>query len=303
MDQEPVDPRAPPEAAHRRRIERVELHGHSAALVRFRQQLAACATAGCAALIHGETGVGKERAARLLHALGRRPGRPLVIIDCLRATPATLTEPLAEARAGTLLLDRVESLDASAQQELLRLIARLLRRRAQPQLVSLAGSDLAPLVACGRFRPDLFYRLAAMRLYLPPLRERRADIAALAAAHLADLSPGPPGQSPRLHPDCLRALQRCGWPGNVRELHNVLTQGVQRARGGAELRLDHVVDLLEGPGPLLTLPRGLTLREVEERVVLATLTECNGNKLRAAARLGISRRTLYLKLARCRPSE
>jgi len=297
------------------------------------------AQSDAAVLILGESGVGKEYLARLLHEASPRRGRRLVVMVCTGLSAARLTlalygeEPpptfkgprrrleaageaarpsakpsgaLAQASGGTLLLDDVAALDGAAQSELLRALnsepslQRVPARRGpRVRLVATTTEDIAKLVRLGRFRPDLYHRLAAARLEVPPLRERRDDIALLASELLATAASRHQRPAPVLDAEALTLLGGYPWPGNVRELADVMELALLGSRGpalhAAELAaLLYAVPVL----PRVEIPLGWTLAAAEREVILQTLAAHSGNRQETADTLAISRRTLYEKLAR-----
>ena len=305
--------------------------GSSPKLAEIRATVHTIAPSDATVLIEGETGTGKEIVARTIHAhSGRRRG-PFVVVNCA-ALPDTLMEAElfghekgaftgAEAQrkgrfelanAGTIFLDEVGEMRPAAQAKLLRVLqsgeferlggAQTLRTDARTLAAS--NRDLRAAVEDGSFREDLFYRLSVIRIAVPPLRERRQDIALL-AQHFLQLyacKNAKPGL--RLTPDALDALQRYAWPGNVRELENaieatvVLTQG--ETIGGDDLlpNIPSLADSLRDEDTEgVFIPDGTPMSEVERRVLLRTLDQFDGDKEAAARALGISSRTIYRKLA------
>jgi DNA-binding NtrC family response regulator len=234
-----------------------QLVGGAPAFRRAIEHLPAMARGDATVLICGETGTGKELVARAIHYLGERSGHPFVPVNC-GALPDTLLEAelfghergaftdarerraglVAQANRGTLFLDEVDSLSPRAQVALLRLLQdRTLRplgggreTQVDVRFVAASNASLGEMVHEGSFRADLFYRLAVLTLTLPPLRERREDVLAL-ASHLLHKST-PPGRAP-LHfsPDACAALLGYAWPGNVRELENAVLRGIHLAAG------------------------------------------------------------------------
>lgn len=212
---------------------------------------------------------------------------------------------LALARGGTLLLDDVGALDLEAQSELLRalnceptLLRLPARRNPQVRLLATATEDPAKLVRLGRFRAELYHRLAAARLSIPPLRERLADVQVLAAELLATAAARHQRPVPALEPEALAVLTAYRWPGNVRELAHVMERALLRSRGSA-MAADDLAGLLYAipAAPRLEIPVGWTLDAVEREVILQTLAIHAGNRQQTADTLAISRRTLYEKLA------
>ena len=274
-------------------------------------------------LLRGESGTGKDLVARAIHGASRRVDRPFVAVNCA-AIPETLlesilfghvrgaftgatTEKIGEfqkADGGTLFLDEVGELPRTLQPKLLRALE---ERSIRPigataevavdvRVLAATHRDLAADVEAGRFRADLYYRLNALRLALPPLRDRRDDIAEL-ARHFARTIAAHDDSPPReLTADALDRLRQLPWPGNVRELRNCIEHAVAMATGP---RLD-VADL----PPLPAMRHGdaavsewPTLEELEHGYLDRVLAHVGGNRSAAARMLGIDRRTLMRKLA------
>ncbi len=213
---------------------------------------------------------------------------------------------LAQASGGTLLLDDVAALDAPAQSELLRALnsepsvqREPARRGPRVRLLAASTEDLGKLVRLGRFRPDLYHRIAAARLEIPPLRERREDVPLLAQSLLAAAAAQHQRPVPTLHPEARALLGGYPWPGNVRELGDVMELALLRSRGPV-LHTTDLVDLLYAVPvpPRVEIPLGWTLAAAEREVILQTLAAHSGNRQETADTLAISRRTLYEKLAR-----
>jgi DNA-binding NtrC family response regulator len=277
-------------------------------------------------LVRGETGTGKELVASLLHAESRRRHKPLVRFNCA-AIPGELAEAelfghargaftgaqaarrgfFAEADGGTLVLDEVGELAHGVQAKLLRAIqegeiqpvgsGRV--ERVDVRLVACTNRDLAAEAKAGRFREDLYYRLAVIELVVPPLRERAGDIPALAgemARRYGDKF-GLPGA--RLAPELVTRLAAAPWPGNVRQLENTIARLLAMASGP---EIDAAAFEGEGapaPGPEAEA-EGLSLREqveaFERAVIARALAAAHGNQSEAARRLGASRVTLVDKI-------
>ncbi|MCC6624601.1 MAG: sigma 54-interacting transcriptional regulator [Deltaproteobacteria bacterium] len=286
-------------------------------------------------LVLGESGVGKELVARALHQNGPRKGRRFVAENC-GAIPKDLFEStffghvkgaftgalaprqglFEQADGGTLFLDEVGELPLDHQVKLLRVLQ---EKKVRPvgasrevpvdfRLVAATNRDLEQLVKEGKFREDLFYRLAVVRVVVPPLRERREDVVAI-AEHLLEAHAGRLGRRPRLSPEAADRLQAYAWPGNVRELENEilralalcdgdvikarhLSQNVQRAGGEAPSRPS------EAKKATGIEPLEVTLGRVERDAILAALKHTQGQKAAAARLLGLSRPGLDAKLAR-----
>jgi len=295
------------------------LVGASPAIVRLRQRLTLMADADADVLLFGETGTGKEVAARALHDLGKRRSGRFVAVNC-GAIPETMIESelfgheagaftgarerrigkIEHASGGTLFLDEIESMPMAAQVRLLRAlqerrIERLGSNReiaVDIRIVAATKADLAALAKAGGFREDLVYRLNVVTLRLPPLRDRREDIPLL-FQHFLGLAAARVGRSaPPLGRDLLQRLSRQDWPGNVRELRNAAERSLL---GMDEDFDDH--ETVAGPSSAeLTLEEQIALAEAE--VIGAALKRHGGRIGVTAAALGITRKTLYLKMRR-----
>ncbi len=279
-------------------------------------------------LIEGESGTGKELVARLVHAWSRREREPFVPVNAA-AIPAELFESMAFGHArgaftgavdvragfaaaagrGTLFLDEIGELPPALQAKLLRLIDRreyiplgeTKPRRFEARIVAATNRDLRADCAAGRFRGDLYYRLAPLAFRIPPLRERPADIEHLArrfAERLRTLHGIGPGA---LHESAIAALVRHRWPGNARELDSEILRGALAARGGA-IRVCHlspaiIMGAARGASPACD---GLTaqLTALARDEILQALRDCDGNRTHAARRLGMKRTTLLSAMRR-----
>ena len=276
-------------------------------------------------LVTGESGAGKDAVASFIHAHSQRADGPLVKIDCA-ALPRELLEAelfgyergaftgategrpgrLEAAHKGTLVLDEIAHLTTDAQAKLLRVIEgrefeRLGGRktiRVDARLVALTNVDLDDAVRRRAFREDLFYRLNVVRVHVPPLRERGADIEKLARGFLKTYAAKHGRANPSLSAEALAVLKAYDWPGNVRELANAVERAVIVAADGPVT----AADLPEAMRAAVELRRRakqrLTLAELEAEYVRETLAATKGNKAAAARLLGISRKNLYEKLAR-----
>jgi DNA-binding NtrC family response regulator len=213
------------------------------------------------------------------------------------------------ADGGTLFLDEIANIPPSQQPKLLRVLedgelervgsSRTLK--VDVRLVSATNADLSDEVAAGRFRKDLLYRLNTVELRLPPLRERREDIAAMARDFLARAAQRYRREGLRFAPSTLRALEQHAWPGNVRELAHVIERAVLMARGSEIDSLDlgsGSAVVADAPTPSAAAPalNGMTLEQAEQAMIRNALDQCRGNIQRAAEVLGLSRGALYRRL-------
>ncbi|MDD2520694.1 MAG: sigma-54 dependent transcriptional regulator [Kiritimatiellae bacterium] len=276
-------------------------------------------------LIQGESGTGKELVARALHQCSPRAQGPFVPVHCASLAPTLLESELfghekgaftgaVERRrgrfeladGGTLFLDEISEIDASLQVKILRVLEERRFERvggSQPvdvdvRLVAATNRDLKKMVEEGRFREDLFYRLYVVNLALPPLRERDGDIVLLAQHYLKALSAEHGKPLNGITPEAMDALLAHDWPGNVRELRNVIERMVVLGNGG-KLTVRDLPPSLRAPaaGRAGTESRaGRRLRDAERQLIEDALRRHKGSRIRAAADLGISRRTLHRKL-------
>lgn len=298
---------------------------HSPLLQAVFRDAAVIAPADTRVLITGESGVGKDVVARVVHAWSRRAASPWVRVEC-----ATLTEPLLEselfghekgafpgavdrkigrfeaAAGGTIFLDEIGELPAGLQAKLLRVIndgtfSRLGATRdlhTDARVLASTSHDLEAQIAAGRFREDLFYRLNVMELHLPPLRERPEDILPLATHFIGQFS----RQKPRFAASVASALVHYRWPGNARELRNAMERAALLSRGEVVLP-EHL------PARILAATAGAPpaaegdaqrLEEIERDAILKALRKNNYNRTETAKELAISRRALTYKLQRLR---
>jgi DNA-binding NtrC family response regulator len=280
------------------------------------------APAAASVLLLGESGAGKEVAARRLHALGPRAPAPFVALNCA-AIPRDLLESevfghergaftgahgrrigaAERAGEGTLLLDEVAELDLALQAKLLRLIEdrRFTRVGGSQELplrariVAATNADLAARVAQGRFRDDLYWRLAVVELRVPPLRERLEDIPPLADALLAGAAREAGRTDLHFTPEAAAALEAHAWPGNVRELRNRIERAALLVEGTAIAPQDLFAE--KGPpAPPVTLAEA---RDAAERAhIRRVLARCGGRVGDAARMLDVSRTTLWERMRR-----
>jgi len=284
-------------------------------------------------LLTGESGTGKELAARAIHDLSGRADGPFVPLNCA-AIPETLMESelfghergsftdaherrigkFEAARGGTLFLDEIGELDPSVQAKLLRALQeRTIERvgghepiKVEARFVAATNRNLERDVADGRFREDLYYRIHVVPIMLPPLRERREDIALLSDAFLAKLA-ADSGEAPaELSRSARTALERHAWPGNVRELQNALERAVA-LREGTTIRPEDLPETVTQASRTESLRDAvrsgqLGLEEAaasfEIQLIREALDRCDWNQTRAAEHLGVTRRSLKLKIDR-----
>ncbi len=297
----------------------MQMVGQSPAFLSCVDHLARVAESEASILLFGESGVGKELAARFIHARSDRAGGAFIVINCA-AVPESLFESelfghergafsgssgqkrgLFElADGGTLFLDEVAEIPLALQAKLLRVLETGEFRRvggthtlsADVRLVSATNRRLLDEVDEKRFRLDLYYRLAGIDVTLPTLRERREDLPALAAFLLKRLS----GERRpcRLDATALAALQAHEFPGNVRELRNLLQRAVLTCRDGVIRAADLRLPTAAAPAPTASRP----LADLEREHIRALLDTHRGHRNRVATALGITERTLYRKLKR-----
>ncbi len=306
------------------RGESLTLIGQAPAMRSLQRTLASLRHNESTVLIQGESGTGKELVARALHAASPRRAGPFVPVDC-GALPESIIESelfghqrgaftgavgapglFRVASGGTLFLDEIGEIPLAVQARLLRALqSREVRPLGATQPVSVdlrvvcaTHRDLAAMVAAGRFRQDLYYRLNVVRLPLPPLRERREDIPRL-AQHFLEQRRHRNSSVRGFTPEALQALAAHDWPGNVRELENTVESALALARGQqldvADLVLPSTTPSAASDGPARALP--LSLAAYERAALERALHECGGDASAAARRLGIGRSTFYRKLA------
>ena len=269
-------------------------------------------------VITGETGTGKELAARALHALSPRASGPFEVVDCgnmdrellgselFGHTRGAFTGAVAPRRGafdradgGTLFLDEIGELPSEIQT---RLLGVLQRREIRPlgadaahpvntRVVAATHRDLDAMVAAGSFREDLYFRLAVITLELPPLRDRKSDLPLLAEHFLRELSPGAPASLTR---GAIAHLEAQAWKGNIRELRNTIQRALVLS-GGAAITEAHLSSPARKPAAT-SAAAPLTLEAAEERLIREALARNRGNKQATARELGIAKETLRRKL-------
>jgi len=291
---------------------RDRLIGESPAIRAVRETLARVAPLPSSVLLTGQSGTGKEVAARMIHALSPRAAKPFVPVNCA-AIPADMVETelfghikgaftgahqsreglFLHARGGTLFLDEIGELPLPIQAKLLRVLE---DRRIRPlgaerevavdvRLIFATNADLEKAVAAGRFRADLLYRINVMTIHMPPLCDRGDDMHDLAALFMAKLAQQLGTPPVPITPEVRAEFAAYDWPGNVRELRNTVERALILGRFAFDTAAAVAVAAPE------------TLADLERRAILAALAACAGDREAAALRLGISRKTIDRRLA------
>jgi DNA-binding NtrC family response regulator len=296
-----------------------EMIGESPALKQVRVLIGRVAPSDASVLVLGESGTGKELVAREIHRQSRRADRPFVVVHAA-ALPETLLESelfgyekgaftgaagrkpgrLEAAAGGTLFLDEIGEISPATQVKLLRFLQERMFVRlggsesiaVDARVIAATNRDLVEAVREGRFREDLYYRLAVFPIQVPPLRERKDDVGRLAGHILGRL-----GYRAEPDPAVLRLLLDYDWPGNIRELENVLERAMLLAAGEPvavrHIQLPEAVLVQSEPGHSAS---ARSLPEMEKLMLEDALHRSGGNKSKAAKLLGITRRMLYTKL-------
>jgi two-component system, NtrC family, response regulator AtoC len=284
-------------------------------------------------LLQGESGTGKELVAHALHKLSLRSKGPFVAIHCAALSPTLLESELfghekgaftgavaqrqgrfEMADGGTLFLDEISEIDASVQVKLLRVLEERKFERVggretldvDIRLIAATNKDLKSLVREGKFREDLYFRLAVVDIVVPPLRERAEDVPLLCNYFLKRFSDDNNKAIGSITSDAINVLSAYKWPGNVRELRNTIEKMVVMARGSKLTARDLPLNIREetrlsgGSAVAIGLPgaaaAAVSLADAEKRMIFAALKKHNENRTKAAIELGVSRRTLHRKL-------
>jgi DNA-binding NtrC family response regulator len=298
------------------------LVGKSPALLQLHRLIAKVAPTDSTVLVTGETGTGKELVARAIHQQSPRAEKPFIAINC-GSIPETLLESelfghvkgaftgadrdkrglFEVAGAGTIFLDEIGEMPPSLQPKVLRVLeAREILRvgstspiRISARIVAATHRDLQKMIAEGKFREDLYYRLNVFRIPIVPLRDRPEDVGPIADSILERLARRLNRAVPALEPEARLALERHRWPGNVRELANLLERALILEEGGRIRRADLEGLIPDGqPGADDDLKRSRT--HFERSHIRQVLARCGGDKRRAAEILGIDLSSLYRKL-------
>jgi DNA-binding NtrC family response regulator len=281
-------------------------------------------------LITGESGVGKEVVANVIHSKSRRSGKPLVKLNCA-AFPQTMIESelfgyvkgaftgamndfpgmIAEARGGTLFLDEISEMPADLQTRFLRVLQEREYRslgstrmlKADFRVITATNRPIAQALAENRLRSDLYYRINTFQIEVPPLRERKEDIPPLVNTFVQRFARQLGKAEPTIAPEAFQKLLDYSWPGNVRELQNTIEYAVVLARNDI-IGIKELPAEIQLPPALQTSPVPVrrsgvaSLDDMERETILQALTQTHGNKKKAAELLGIQRPTLYNKMKR-----
>jgi DNA-binding NtrC family response regulator len=306
------------------RYSAIHIVAESAPMRELLRQVQALAETNATVLVQGESGTGKELVARALHVDGKRARGPFVAVNCGAFAETLLESELfghekgsftgatvqhkgafERANGGTLFLDEIGDAPAPVQVKLLRVLEEREVMRIGGQhpfkldvrLISASNQNLDDLVAEGRFREDLLYRLKVVTLFIPPLRERREDIRPLTDRFVAQAASDHGRRIERVEPGFHAALESCDWPGNVRQLRNVVESAVVMARApvlkGEDVRLSSA----SSPSrDTVSFPSDMTLNDIERAILSQSLQRYEGNRTITAEKLGISRRTIQRKI-------
>ena len=301
-----------------------ELVGVSESMLRLRKQIGRVAHSPSTVLIHGESGVGKEVVARLIHACGDRADKPMLCVNCAALSAGLLESELFGhergaftgadrarkgrfelADGGTILLDEVSEIEPRLQAKLLRVLQEQAFERVgssetmqvDVRVIATTNRNLGQAVGRGEFREDLYYRLNVVPMVIPPLRQRREDVPIL-AEHFRQQFSGRGGRIEQFSPECLEVLGQYEWPGNVRELAHLVERACVLGMGPT-LTAEDVKPWLSGSASTrreTELVPGTPLEEMERRMIRATLEKFGGHRANTAEALGISVRSLSMKI-------
>lgn len=320
-----------------------KLLGRSQAMEHIFSLIRQVAPSKTTVLIEGESGTGKELVAQAIHSLSGRPENKFVVVNCAALSPQLLESELfghekgsftgagqrrigrfEQADGGTLFLDEIGEIDPGTQVKLLRVLSERTIERVgsntpipvNVRIIAATNKSLKQLVQEGKFREDLYFRLNVVHIQMPPLRNRRDDIALLAATFLQEFARENNKEHKHLSPEAMQAVRAYSWPGNVRELRTAMEHGVVMNNSG-QIELKHLPPQIasaeeenlqpsSGKGQEqnnpsntqngLVLNGGLNLSLLERTAIAQALEQSNGNRTTAAKMLGISRRTLQRKL-------
>jgi DNA-binding NtrC family response regulator len=304
------------------------LIGSGQPMAEIRKKLELVAKSSATGLIRGESGTGKEVVARAIHSASPRKERPFLAVNC-----AALSENLLEselfghekgaftgadkmrrgrfelADGGTLLLDEISEIAPSLQAKLLRVlqestferVGSSMSQQIDVRVIATSNRDLENSVAEGKFREDLFYRLNVVPIELPPLRQRAEDVPELCRHFLHQIAKRENSAFRHIEAEAVRLLQRYSWPGNVRELQNIVERACVLETEPGVIRASTIEPWLQSKpataGAVEDLA-GKPLADIEKQVILSTLHQFKGHRIKTAGALGIGVRTLGMKLKR-----
>src|SRR5687768_9872189 len=305
------------------------LVGTSDAMNAVRETIERVAKSSATVLIRGESGTGKEVVARAIHAASERAERPMLAVNC-----AALSENLLEselfghekgaftgadkmrrgrfelADGGTLLLDEISEIAPSLQAKLLRVlqesqferVGSSVSQNVDVRVIATSNRDLEMSVDEGKFRQDLFYRLNVVPIEIPPLRQRSEDVPELCRHFLSQIAKRDKAPFRHVESEALRLLQRYYWPGNVRELQNIIERATILESEPGVIRAATIEPWLKDRNGAVSSAvedlAGKPLADIEKRVILSTLQQFKGHRIKTAGALGIGVRTLGMKLKR-----
>jgi DNA-binding NtrC family response regulator len=302
------------------------LIGDSEIMLDVKKRIDLVAQSSATVIIRGESGTGKEVVARAIHAASPRKDRPMLAVNC-----AALSESLLEselfghekgaftgadrlrrgrfelADGGSLLLDEISEIAPSLQAKLLRVlqentferVGSSMSQQVDVRVIATTNRDLEKAVEDGKFRQDLFYRLHVVPIELPPLRQRIEDIPELCRHFLHLIAKRENKPFRHIEPEAVRVLQRYSWPGNVRELQNIIERASVLETQPAVMRAPLIEPWLRSkPIGSLDSLAGKPLADIEKQVILTTLNQFKGHRIKTAGALGIGVRTLGIKLKR-----
>ncbi len=303
-----------------------EMVGSSAAMLAIYDQIKKISQSKASVLLRGESGTGKELIARAIHYSSPRRDKPFIKINCAALAPTLLESELFGhekgsfthainkkigrfelADEGTLLLDEISEMDPGLQSKLLRVLQEKEFERVggtkpikvDTRIISTTNRNLEKAIEEGRFREDLYFRLNVIPIKIPPLRERKEDIPALAQHFLKKCGVENNKNLKKIHNDAMMMLMGHSWPGNVRELENCIERAVVLCTGDT-IASDSFSFSVKAPRPPsgdgIYLPENATVGEAERILILHTLKKCDNNKTKTAEILDISVRTLRNKL-------
>jgi DNA-binding NtrC family response regulator len=306
------------------------LIGSGEAMAEVRKKIDLVARSNATVLIRGESGTGKEVVARAIHNASDRKDRPMLAVNC-----AALSENLLEselfghekgaftgadrmrrgrfelADGGTLLLDEISEIAPGLQAKLLRVlqesaferVGSSLTQQVDVRVVATTNRDLEAAVDEGKFRRDLFYRLNVVPIDLPALRQRLEDIPELCRHFLHSVAKREQNAFRHIEPEAIRAMQKYPWPGNVRELQNIMERASVLETAPGVIQAQTIEPWLKVRGSTEAAAADLAgkpLADIEKQVILSTLEQFKGHRIKTATALGIGVRTLGMKLKRWR---